>query len=91
MKATFRVQFDVVVDTDSEEFANLKEFKTEMQMNKDEFIQRIDRVLLTELFSQHAGFAISDDIEVVNVKYGNIFTDVHKVHAREHKGVSTGN
>ena len=72
MKAKIKVSFEIEVDTDSEEFANLKEFRAEMRANKDEFAQRLDEIALTEIYSQHAGFAIDNDVQVVNVKYGNV-------------------
>lgn len=85
MKATFRVQFDVVIDSDSEEFATLQEFLQDVKLEKAELMKVLSEEKLSNVIKHNVGFLMSHYSGVQNVKFGSTFSDKHLVRHRIRK------
>ncbi len=85
MKATFRVQFDVVIDSDSDEFANLQEFLKDVKLEKEELKTVLSEEKLGETVRRNVGFLMQHYSGVENMKFGSTFSDKHKVSRRIRK------
>ena len=85
MKATFRVQFDVIIETESDEFADLQEFLKDVKLEKEELKNVLSEENLSEKIRHNVGFLMQHYSGVRNVKFGSTFSDKHKVSRRIRK------
>lgn len=85
MEATFRVQFDVIIETDSAEFADMQEFLKDVKLEKEELMKVLSEEKLSETVKYNVGFLMQHYSGVKNVKFGSTFSDKHKVARRIRK------
>ena len=75
----------MVIETDSDEFANLQEFLKDVKIEKEELKKLLSEEKLSDAIKHNVGFLMQHYSGAKNVKFGSTFSDKHKVNRRIRK------